>query len=62
MNWHQFDVDGEFAPGVVQMHARGADGGADGGAGHRVVIKPGSYGWPDAVWGGGGGASGTSPS
>jgi uncharacterized protein YgbK (DUF1537 family) len=48
MNWHQFDVEGEFAPGVVQMHAIGADGNA----GHRVVIKPGSYAWPDAVWGG----------
>ena len=46
MNWHQLDVDGEFAPGVVQMHARGADGSP----GHRLVIKPGSYPWPDAVW------------
>ena len=46
MNWHQFDVEGEFAPGVVQMHALGADGST----GHRLVIKPGSYPWPDAVW------------
>jgi uncharacterized protein YgbK (DUF1537 family) len=46
MNWHQFDVEGEFAPGVVQMHVLGADGST----GHRVVIKPGSYTWPDAVW------------
>jgi uncharacterized protein YgbK (DUF1537 family) len=53
MNWHQFDVEGEFAPGVVQMHALGADGGA----GHRVVVKPGSYAWPDAVWGGSGDAT-----
>ena len=49
MNWHQFDVEGEFAPGVVQMHAIAADGTT----GHRLVIKPGSYAWPDAVWGGG---------
>ena len=48
MNWHQFDVEGEFAPGVVQMHAIGADGVA----GHRLVIKPGSYAWPDTVWSG----------
>ena len=46
MDWHQFDVEGEFAPGVVQMHALAADGST----GHRVVIKPGSYTWPDAVW------------
>ena len=54
MNWHQFDVEGEFAPGVVQMHAIGADGST----GHRLVIKPGSYAWPDAVWDGGGGGAG----
>jgi uncharacterized protein YgbK (DUF1537 family) len=47
MDWHHFDVEGEFAPGVVQMHALGADGST----GHRLVIKPGSYAWPDAVWG-----------
>ena len=47
MNWQKFDVEGEFAPGVVQMHAIGADGST----GHRLVIKPGSYAWPDAVWG-----------
>jgi hypothetical protein len=46
MNWHQFDVKGEFAPGVVQMHARGPDGST----GHRLVVKPGSYAWPEAVW------------
>jgi uncharacterized protein YgbK (DUF1537 family) len=46
MNWHQFDVEGEFAPGVVQMHVLGPGGST----GHRLVIKPGSYAWPDAVW------------
>ena len=51
MNWTQFDVEGEFAPGVVQMHALGGDGsGTAGGGGHRVVVKPGSYAWPEAVW------------
>jgi hypothetical protein len=46
MDWHQFQVDGEFAPGVVQMRAARPDGSGD----HGVVIKPGSYVWPDAVW------------
>ena len=46
MHWHQFDVEGEFAPGVVQMRALRPDGGSE----HRLVIKPGSYDWPDAVW------------
>jgi uncharacterized protein YgbK (DUF1537 family) len=55
MNWHQFDVAGEFAAGVVQMHVIGADGTT----GHRLVIKPGSYAWPDAVWGGAGGSAGS---
>lgn len=47
MDWHQFEVEGEFAAGVVQMRALRPDGSGD----HRVVIKPGSYAWPDAVWG-----------
>ena len=46
MNWHQFDVEGEFAPGVVQMRALRPDGNSA----HRLVIKPGSYAWPDAIW------------
>jgi uncharacterized protein YgbK (DUF1537 family) len=46
MNWHQFDVEGEFAPGVVQMRALRPDGSSE----HRLVIKPGSYMWPEAIW------------
>jgi D-threonate/D-erythronate kinase len=46
MNWHHFDLEGEFAPGVVQMRALPTDGST----GHRLVIKPGSYPWPEAVW------------
>jgi uncharacterized protein YgbK (DUF1537 family) len=46
MHWNPFNVEGEFAPGVVQMRALRPDGTSE----HRVVIKPGSYGWPDAVW------------
>jgi D-threonate/D-erythronate kinase len=43
MNWHQFEVNGELASGVVQMRvlAPGAQ---------RLIIKPGSYPWPDLVW------------
>jgi hypothetical protein len=46
MSWHQFDVEGEFAPGVVQMRALRPDRSSE----HRLVIKPGSYAWPDAIW------------
>jgi uncharacterized protein YgbK (DUF1537 family) len=46
MSWHQFEVEGEFAAGVVQMRAVRPDGSSQ----HRVVIKPGSYEWPEAVW------------
>jgi uncharacterized protein YgbK (DUF1537 family) len=46
LGWHQFDVEGEFAPGVVQLRALRADGSG----GHRAIVKPGSYAWPDAVW------------
>ena len=46
MDWHHLEVEGEFAPGVVQMRALRGDGGGE----HRIVIKPGSYAWPEAVW------------
>jgi uncharacterized protein YgbK (DUF1537 family) len=46
LGWREFAVDGEFAPGVVQMTPIRADGGTK----CRIVIKPGSYLWPDAIW------------
>jgi hypothetical protein len=42
MGWTDFDIEGEFAPGVVSM--RVASGSAP-----RIIVKPGSYRWPDAV-------------
>ena len=43
MHWSKFDVEGEFAPGVTQMRALAPTE-------HRIIIKPGSYGWPESVW------------
>jgi uncharacterized protein YgbK (DUF1537 family) len=40
MGWNDFPVAGELAPGVVQLHA----------GGQSVIIKPGSYPWPEMVW------------
>lgn len=41
MAWHELDVIGELSPGVVQMQSAG---------GQRLVLKPGSYPWPECVW------------
>jgi hypothetical protein len=46
MRWREFDVVTELAGGVVQLRVIGAN------AAPALVIKPGSYSWPDAVWGG----------
>jgi uncharacterized protein YgbK (DUF1537 family) len=46
MGWREFDVTGELASGVVQLRANCTE------AAPALVIKPGSYIWPDAVWGG----------
>jgi len=43
MGWRAFEVADELAPGVVCMRVQAA-------AGQHVVVKPGSYAWPDAVW------------
>lgn len=43
MNWHQFEVIGELASGVVQMRVLAPGS-------QRLIIKPGSYPWPDMVW------------
>lgn len=44
MGWSNFDVTGEFGTGIVQLRV----------AGHadtpHIVVKPGSYRWPDVVW------------
>jgi uncharacterized protein YgbK (DUF1537 family) len=41
MNWDAFDVTGELAPGVVRLRA----------GEQTLIIKPGSYPWPQSVWG-----------
>ena len=43
MRWNQLEVVGELATGVVQMR------GAAGTSAPQIVIKPGSYPWPDWV-------------
>jgi uncharacterized protein YgbK (DUF1537 family) len=43
MNWHQFEVNGELASGVVQMRVMAPGS-------QRLIIKPGSYAWPELVW------------
>jgi D-threonate/D-erythronate kinase len=43
MNWNDFEIRGELAPGVVQMRTSL-------GPEPLVMVKPGSYLWPDAVW------------
>ena len=39
MGWNAFDVEGEFATGVVQLRPRGATETV-------LIVKPGSYQWP----------------
>jgi uncharacterized protein YgbK (DUF1537 family) len=41
MNWNEFDVLGELDTGVVQMHVPACD--------QSIIVKPGSYPWPDFV-------------
>jgi hypothetical protein len=41
MGWNELEICGELATGVVQMRAPG---------GQSLVVKPGSYLWPEAVW------------
>ncbi len=43
MQWHTFRVIGELAVGVVLMEIPNAPV-------KNIVVKPGSYKWPDAVW------------
>jgi uncharacterized protein YgbK (DUF1537 family) len=43
MNWHHFSIEGELSPGVTVTRC-------DAGAATAIVIKPGSYAWPDAVF------------
>jgi uncharacterized protein YgbK (DUF1537 family) len=43
LQWQTFDVIGQYAPGVVQMHAPQESD-------NYVTIKPGSYPWPDRIW------------
>jgi uncharacterized protein YgbK (DUF1537 family) len=42
LDWNHFEVEGEFAAGVVQL--RPADLEAP-----SLVVKPGSYAWPPSV-------------
>ncbi|MCP4453818.1 MAG: four-carbon acid sugar kinase family protein [Planctomycetes bacterium] len=44
MAWDTLNVLGEYRPGVVCT-------GLSGGETLRVTIKPGSYAWPDGIWG-----------
>ena len=46
LGWHEFTVLGELASGAVYMRA----GAANDDGGQRLVVKPGSYPWPEAVW------------
>jgi uncharacterized protein YgbK (DUF1537 family) len=41
MNWNAFEVTGELSPGVVRLRA----------GKQTLIIKPGSYPWPQSVWG-----------
>lgn len=45
MGWCNFQVTGELAIGVVQMQAV-----ADNAAAQNIIVKPGSYRWPNSVW------------
>jgi len=42
MRWSDFEIEGEFATGVVSMRVASPGG-------QRIIVKPGSYCWPDAV-------------
>ena len=43
MGWNRFEVAGELAPGVTQLRSKD-------GHGQRLIVKPGSYVWPEAVF------------
>jgi uncharacterized protein YgbK (DUF1537 family) len=43
MGWNRFEVEGELAPGVTQLRSKD-------GHGQRLLVKPGSYAWPDAIF------------
>jgi uncharacterized protein YgbK (DUF1537 family) len=43
LNWNDFDVSGELASGVVRLRVSGSRE-------QHLVIKPGSYTWPESVW------------
>ena len=43
LNWNDFDVTGELASGVVRMRVATTRE-------QHLVVKPGSYVWPDTVW------------
>jgi uncharacterized protein YgbK (DUF1537 family) len=43
LRWNEFAVEGELAPGVVQLRVANSDE-------QRIIVKPGSYPWPQAVW------------
>src|SRR5699024_9041807 len=45
MGWSNFQVTGELGIGVVQMQAI-----ADSPRAQNVIVKPGSYRWPNSVW------------
>lgn len=44
MRWSRFRVTGELAPGVVCLRPVGAP------AAPVIIVKPGSYPWPEQVW------------
>jgi uncharacterized protein YgbK (DUF1537 family) len=43
MTWNDFDVTGELASGVVRLRVSGSRE-------QHLVVKPGSYTWPESVW------------
>ena len=44
LGWTRLTVVRELAPGVATMDAAGASGG-------QITLKPGSYAWPETIWG-----------
>jgi uncharacterized protein YgbK (DUF1537 family) len=42
LQWDRFGVVAEFSPGVAHLRPAGGE--------VNLVVKPGSYGWPGAIW------------
>ena len=42
LRWDRFTVVAEFSPGVAHLRPAGGEA--------NLVVKPGSCGWPGAIW------------